>query len=68
MYLSIMEVIAREHKRNLHKKIQEKTECFSTSDPLKEKSFIQNEKDHDEAALEWIATVVLHGINNNAKK
>ena len=55
-------------KRSLHLKIQELCDCYATTDPLKEMSVLEKDKDKDEAALKWIALSVLHGINANAKK
>lgn len=54
---------------SLHLKVQEQIDCFSTTDPLKEMSEIQtNTEDADEEARKWLALVVIHGINENAKK
>lgn len=53
---------------NLHLKIQELCDCYSTTDPLKEMSEIQNEDPGVDAALKWVALAALHGVNNNAKK
>ena len=53
-------------KRNLHLKVQELCDCYSTTDPLKEMSVIKDDADQDEAALKWIALAALHGINDNA--
>ncbi len=53
---------------SLHLKVQELCDCFATTDPLKEMSKLQQDKDTDEAALKWLALAVLHGINNNAEK
>ncbi len=55
-------------KRNLHLKVQELCDCFSTTDPLKEMSDIPSDEDKEEAALKWLALTALHGVNNNAKK
>ena len=55
-------------KRNLHLKVQELCDCYSTTDPLKEMSVVKEDTDVDEAALKWIALAALHGINNNADK
>jgi len=54
-------------KRNLHLKVQEMCECYSSTDPLKSMSQMVNEADADEAAVKWIALATLHGINANAK-
>ncbi len=54
--------------QNLHLKVQELCDCFSTTDPLKEMSEIKTGEDRMEAALKWLALSVLHGVNNNAKK
>lgn len=53
---------------NLHLKVQEMCDCYATTDPLKEMSKLQHDKDTDEAAVKWFALAVLHGINNNAEK
>ena len=55
-------------KRNLHLKVQELCDCYSTTDPLVEMSVVKDEPEVDEAALKWIALAALHGINNNADK
>jgi hypothetical protein len=54
--------------QNLHLKVQELCDCFSTTDPLKEMSEIKTDDDRMEAALKWLALSALHGVNNNAKK
>ncbi len=54
--------------QNLHLKVQELCDCFSTTDPLKEMSEITNGEDRLEAALKWLALSALHGVNDNAKK
>lgn len=54
--------------QNLHLKVQELCDCFSTTDPLKEMSEIKNDDDRLEAALKWLALSALHGVNDNAKK
>lgn len=54
--------------KNLHLKVQEFCDCFSTTDPLKEMSELKNDKNSLEAALKWLALSVLHGVNNNAKE
>jgi hypothetical protein len=53
-------------KRNVHLKVQELCDCYSTTDPLKEMSVIKDDGDQTEAALKWIALAALHGINDNA--
>ena len=55
-------------KRNLHLKVQELCDCYTTTDPLKEMSNVKDDMDKDEAALKWIALAALHGVNSNAKK
>jgi hypothetical protein len=55
-------------KGNLHLKVQELCDCFSTTDPLREMSVIKNDQDKEEAALKWLALTALHGVNNNAKE
>lgn len=54
-------------KRNLHLKVQEMCNCYSTSDPLKSMSQMANEGDAEEAAVKWLALAALHGINANAE-
>lgn len=53
---------------NLHQKVQELCDCYTTTDPLKEMSEVSNETDLGQAAMKWLALSVLHGVNNNAKK
>ncbi len=53
---------------NLHLKVQEMIDCYSTTDPLKEMSVIASDQDKAEAAVKWLALTALHGVNNNAKK
>ena len=53
-------------KRNLHLKIQEMCDCYSTSDPLKSMSQMVGEADSEESAVKWLALAALHGINANA--
>jgi hypothetical protein len=55
-------------KETLHKKVQEQIDCFATTDPLKEMSELEKDKDAGEAALKWLALATLHGINMNAKE
>jgi hypothetical protein len=38
-------------KRNLHLKLQELCDCYTTTDPLKEMSVVKDEMDKDEAGL-----------------
>ena len=54
--------------KNLHLKVQELCDCFSTTDPLKEMSKLKNDTNSLDAALKWLALSVLHGVNNNAKE
>ncbi len=53
---------------NLHKKVQELCDCYSTTDLLKEMSELNSEEDGLDSALKWLALTALHGINSNAKK
>ena len=55
-------------KETLHKKVQEMIDCYATSDPLKEMSNIQKEKEVSEASVKWLALAGLHGINMNASE
>jgi hypothetical protein len=52
---------------NLHLKVQELCDCYSTTDPLKEMSEIKDDTDKEEAALKWLSLAALHGVNHNAK-
>lgn len=54
-------------KRNLHLKVQEMCNCYSTTDPLKSMSQMARETDTEEAATKWLALAALHGVNANAK-
>ena len=53
---------------NLHLKVQELCDCFSTTDPLKGMSEVKNGGNSLDDALKWLALAALHGVNNNAKK
>jgi hypothetical protein len=53
---------------NIHKKVQEMCDCYTTTDPLKEMSDLINDPDVENAAIKWIALAVLHGVNANARK
>jgi len=53
---------------NLHLKVQELCDCFSTTDPLKEMLELKNDQNSLDAALKWLALSVPHGVNNNAKE
>lgn len=55
-------------KETIHKKVQEMIDCYATTDPLREMSVIQNEKDVSEASVKWLALAGLHGINMNASE
>ncbi len=55
-------------KRNLHLKVQELCDCYTTTDPLQEMSRLPDDQDKEESALKWLALTALHGINNNASK
>ncbi len=54
--------------KNIHLKVQELCDCFSTTDPLKEMSEVKDDENSLDGALKWLALAALHGINNNAKK
>ena len=54
------------HRDNVHLKVQEFVDCYATTDPLKEMSTIQEDKEIREAALKWLALAALHGINAGA--
>jgi hypothetical protein len=55
-------------KRSLHLKVQELCDCYATTDPLKEMSELEKNRDEDEPALKWLALAILHGVNANAKR
>jgi hypothetical protein len=54
-------------KRSLHLKVQELCECYATTDPLKEMSELEKDRNGEEPALKWLALAILHGVNANAK-
>ena len=53
---------------NVHKKVQEMCDCYTTTDPLKEMSILKNDPDTESAAIKWVALAALHGVNSNAEK
>ncbi len=53
---------------NLHKKVQELCDCYSTTDLLKEMSELNNDEGGLDSALKWLALTALHGVSSNAKK
>ena len=53
---------------NVHKKVQEMCDCYTTTDPLKEMSILKNHPDTESAAIKWVALAALHGVNSNAEK
>lgn len=55
-------------KRSLHKKVQEEIDCFAETDYLSELGRIHHEPDNQEAALKWLALIILHGLNTNAER
>lgn len=54
--------------QNLHQKVQELCDCYSTTDPLTEMSKTEGEETPLDDALKWLALAALHGVNSNAKK
>lgn len=54
--------------RNLHQKVQEMCDCYTTTDPLPEMARLADDTDPQEAATKWLALAVLHGINAGANK
>jgi hypothetical protein len=54
-------------KRGLHLKVQELCDCYATTDPLKEMSELEKNRDGDEPSLKWLALAILHGVNANAR-
>lgn len=57
-----------EDKRNAHVKVQELCNCFASTNFLEEMSRLAEDRDKEEAALKWLALMVLHGINAGARK
>jgi hypothetical protein len=53
---------------NIHKKVQEMCDCYSTTDPLREMSLLKDDHDAEAAAVKWIALAALHGVNSGAEK
>ena len=56
------------HRDSVHVKVQELVDCYATTDPLKEMSAIQGDREIREAALKWLALAALHGINAGAEQ
>ena len=52
---------------SIHKDVQDMCDCYATSDPLREMSVLEKDKDTAEAAVKWFALTALHGVNSNAK-
>ncbi len=57
-----------EDKRNLHLKVQEMAQCYSSRDPLPAMSELAGEADAQEAAIKWLALAVLHAVGAGARK
>ncbi|MFP4454040.1 MAG: hypothetical protein ACLFPI_11835 [Desulfobacterales bacterium] len=53
---------------SFHKKMQEHIDCYAETDYLTELAKVKDEQDVEQAALNWLALSVLHGINSNAEK
>lgn len=53
---------------SIHKSVQDMCDCYSTTDPLKEMSKLQNDSNQEDAAVKWLALATLHGVNHNAEK
>jgi len=54
--------------RGFHKKMQEHIDCYAETDYLTELARVRDEPDLEQAALNWLALIVLHGIDSNAHK
>ncbi len=54
--------------RSFHKKLQEHIDCYAGTDYLTELAKVGDEPDVEQAALNWLALTVLHGLNSNAYK
>ena len=52
---------------SIHKNVQDMCDCYATTDPLREMSVLEKEKDTTAAAVKWLALTALHGVNNNAQ-
>jgi len=55
-------------KQSLHLRVQQLVDCYGDTEPLREMSIIEKEKDKEEAALKWIALATLHGIDAGAEE
>ncbi|RPJ22062.1 MAG: hypothetical protein EHM26_02220 [Desulfobacteraceae bacterium] len=55
-------------KQSLHLRVQQLVDCYGDSEPLREMSIIEKEKDKEEAALKWLALATLHGIDAGAEE
>lgn len=51
-----------------YEQVQEMVDCYTTTDPLKEMSALNNDPDTQVAAVKWVALTALHGLNHNAEK
>jgi hypothetical protein len=51
-----------------HQRMQELCDCYAETDYLKEMALLSADADKEEAALKWLALVVLHGVDRNAKE
>lgn len=51
-----------------HKKMQQHIDCYAETDYLTELARVRDEPDLEQAALNWLALVILHGIEANADK
>ena len=56
------------HRDTMHMKVQEYVNCYATTDPLREMSTIQGDKEIREAALKWLSLAAIHGINSGAEQ
>jgi len=55
-------------KQSLHLRVQQLVDCYGDSEPLREMSISEKEKDKEEAALKWLALATLHGIDAGAEE
>jgi len=55
-------------KQSLHLRVQQLVDCYGDTEPLREMSIIEKEKDKEEAALKWLALATLHGIDAGAEE
>ena len=53
---------------SFHKKMQQHIDCYGQTDYLTELGRVGDETDTEQAALNWLALSVLHGLDRNVEK